>query len=678
MKSKYLLISLIPLTMACNSNSKTESATVNDAGIRIENLDTTANPGVNFYQYACGGWMKNNPLTGEYSRFGSFDKLAENNREQVKSLIEEIAAKENENGTVAKKIADLYNMAMDSVKLNADGTTPLKPWLDKIVAINDKAELSTFIPEMKLSGMSPFFSVYVDADVMDSKQNIFSTYQGGLSLGERDYYLEDDESTTKIRDEFKKHIVKMFELFGFSNEQAQSNMEDVMRIETRLAKSHFDKVKTRDPHANYHKMTVDELQKLVPNIDWTKFLATLKVDIKELSVSQKEAMTEVNKLLAEESLNAIKAYLQWNAIDHAASYLSDDIYAQNFDFYGKTLSGKTEMQPRWKRAQGTVNGALGEAVGQLYVAKYFPPEAKERMLKLVHNLQDAYEQRIEKLEWMGDSTKTKAIEKLKAFYIKIGYPDKWKDYTSLEIKNDSYLANIERASQFAIREMLDKATKPVDRDEWYMTPQTVNAYYNPTTNEICFPAGILQYPFFDMNADDAFNYGAIGVVIGHEMTHGFDDQGRQFDKDGNLKNWWTDTDAEKFNERAKVMSDFFDNILVAPDVHANGKFTLGETLADYGGLQISYQAFKNATADKPLEDKLGFTPEQRFFLAYANVWAGNIRDEEILRRTKTDPHALGKWRVDGELPHIEAWYQAFNITESSPLYIPKEKRVTIW
>lgn len=531
---------------------------------------------------------------------------------------------------------------MDSAKLNTDGTAPLKPWLDKIAAISDKADLSTFLAEMKLSGMSAFFSVYVGADVMDSKKNIFSTYQGGLSLGERDYYLEEDESTMKIRNEFRNHVVKMFELFGISGEQAQRQMEDVMRIETRLAKSHFDKVKTRDPYANYHKMTVDELRKLVPNIDWTKFLNTLNVDVKELSVSQEEPMVEVNKLIAEEPLSAIQSYLSWKAINHAASYLSDEIYAQNFEFYGKVLSGKTEMQPRWKRAQASVNNCLGEAVGQMYVAKYFPPEAKERMVNLVHNLQNAYAERIRNLDWMGDSTKAKAIDKLNAFYVKIGYPDKWKDYTSLEVKKDSYFANIERATQFAIREMLDKATKPVDRDEWYMTPQTVNAYYNPTTNEICFPAGILQYPFFDMNADDAFNYGAIGVVIGHEMTHGFDDQGRQFDKDGNLKDWWTASDAEKFQERAKVMSDFFDNIEVAPGVHANGKFTLGETLADYGGLQISYQAFKNATAGKTLENKLGFTPDQRFFLAYAGVWAGNIRDEEILRRTKTDPHALGK------------------------------------
>ena len=665
--------------MTGNAQAQPAATPTGDAGIRIENLDKATDPSVDFYQFACGGWMKSHPLTGEYSRFGSFDKLAEDNREQLKGLIEEIAGRKNAPGTVAQKIGDLYNLAMDSTRRNAEGVAPLKPWLDRVRAIKDKKELSTLLPEMMLSGVDPFFGVYVGADVMDSKRNIFATYQGGLSLGERDYYLENDESTTKVREAFKEHVVKMFELFGYSKADARKYMEDVMRIETRLAKAHFDKVKRRDPYANYHKMPVSDLQKMVPNIDWTKFLATLKVDIKELSVSQEEPMKEVGRVIADEPMESIKAYLTWKLIDDAAPMLSDAVYAQNFDFYGRVLSGKTEMQPRWKRAQGSVSGGLGEAVGQLYVEKYFPPASKERMVNLVHNLQKAYAQRIEKLDWMSDETKAKAIEKLNAFYVKIGYPDKWKDYSTLEIKpEDSYLVNMERVGRFAMREILDKASKPVDRDEWHMTPQTVNAYYNPTTNEICFPAGILQYPFFDMQADDAFNYGAIGVVIGHEMTHGFDDQGRQFDKDGNLKNWWTEADGVKFNERAKVMSDFYDSIYVAPGVHANGKFTLGETLADFGGLQISYQAFKEATAGQPQEEKFGFTPDQRFFLAYAAVWAGNIRDEEILRRTKTDPHALGKWRVNGELPQIDAWYQAFGITESSPMFIPKEKRVTIW
>ena len=401
-------------------------------------------------------------------------------------------------------------------------------------------------------------------------------------------------------------------------------------------------------------------------------------DIKDISVSQKESLVEVGKILTTESIPTQIAYLQWKLIDESAGYLSDAIYAQNFDFYGKTLSGKKDQSPRWKRAVGTVDGVLGEAVGQMYVKKYFPAESKERMLKLVHNLQETLAERIKALSWMGDSTKVKATDKLKAFYVKIGYPDKWRDYSSLDITKDSYYANVKRASKFESEYRYSKAGKKVDKTEWQMTPQTVNAYYDPSTNEICFPAGILQYPFFDQTADDAFNYGAIGVVIGHEMTHGFDDQGCQFDKEGNLKNWWTDTDKKNFDARAKVMADFFDAIEVAPGVKANGKFTLGENIADHGGLQISYQAFKKATAAAPLAVKDGFTPEQRFFLAYANVWAGNVRPEEILKRTKSDPHSLGKWRVDGALPQIQAWYDAFGIKQGDKMYLPVEKRVSIW
>ena len=436
----------------------------------------------------------------------------------------------------------------------------------------------------------------------------------------------------------------------------------------------------RDPYANYNKMTVDELQKLVPQIDWHAYLAALGLagKVTELSVGQKEPLIEAGKIIAEEPLASHVAYLQWKLIDGTAGYLSDDLYAQNFEFYGKVLSGKEEPSPRWKRAVGIVNGVLGEAVGQMYVKQYFPPEAKERMITLVRNLQTALGERIQALPWMGDETKAKALEKLAAFRVKIGYPDKWRDYSGLDIVRDTYYDNVKRANRFAYDYMFDKIGKPVDRDEWHMTPQTVNAYYNPTTNEICFPAGILQYPFFDMQADDAFNYGAIGVVIGHEMTHGFDDQGRQFDKDGNLKDWWTEEDAARFQERAQVMVNFFDSIEVAPGVHANGRFTLGENIADHGGLQVSFQAFKNATKDAPLAVKDGLTPEQRFFLAYATVWADNIRPEEILVRTKSDPHSLGRWRVNGALPQIGAWYDAFGVQPGDPMYVAPEDRVSIW
>ena len=449
--------------------------------------------------------------------------------------------------------------------------------------------------------------------------------------------------------------------------------------ETRLAKAARSQVELRDPHANYNKMDMETLKKNFPTFNWDVYFTTSGLkDLKEVNIGQPAAMKEVADIINTVPLEDQKFYLQWNLIDAAASFLSDDFVAQNFDFYSRTMSGKKEMQPRWKRAVSTVDGSLGEVVGQMYVEKYFPAAAKERMVALVKNLQSSLGERIKALEWMSEPTKVKALEKLATFHVKIGYPDKWKDYSALEIKDDSYWANIERASQWDFNDMIAKAGKPVDKDEWLMTPQTVNAYYNPTTNEICFPAAILQAPFFDMNADDAMNYGAIGVVIGHEMTHGFDDQGRQYDKDGNLKDWWTEEDAKKFEERAQVMVNFFDSIEVAPGVHGNGELTLGENIADHGGLQVSFQAFKKAMEAAPLEVVDGFTPEQRFFLAYANVWAGHIRPEEILRLTKLDPHSLGKWRVDGALPHIQNWYEAFNITEHDPMFVAKDKRVSIW
>ena len=670
-------MAVLALAVAAGCDSKKEA--VMTSGIDLTNLDTTAVQGADFYQYACGGWMKKHPLTNEYSRFGSFDMLAENNREQLKGLIVEIPAGQNAQGTIGQKIGDIYKLAMDSVKLNADGVTPIQADLEKIASVKDKSEIVPLMAELAHSGVFPYFSFYVGADIMDSKSNLFQLYQGGISLGEKEYYLDNDDVTVNIRNKYKEHIVKMFQLAGFDEAAAKKKMEAVMDIETRIAKASFSAVEQRNPAANYHKMSLDELKKEIPGIDWDAFLNGIGVKgVTELSVSQVDPIKEVEKIINSLPVENQIAYMQWSLIDRAAGYLSDDLVAQNFDFYGKTLSGKQTNQPRWKRAVSTVNGVLGEAVGQMYVEKYFPAAAKERMVQLVKNLQTALGERIRNLEWMGDSTKIKAIEKLNSFYVKVGYPDKWRDYTGLNIEKDSYWANVKRATEFELDYMLSKAGKPVDRDEWGMTPQTVNAYYNPTTNEICFPAGILQYPFFDMNADDAFNYGAIGVVIGHEMTHGFDDQGRQFDKDGNLKDWWTAEDAKRFEERAQVMVNFFDSIQVLPGLNANGSLTLGENIADHGGLQVSFQAFKNATKDAPLLVKDGFTPEQRFFLSYAGVWAGNIRDEQIRLQTKSDPHSLGRWRVNGALPQIGAWYDAFGIKEGDPMYLAPEKRVSIW
>ena len=649
------------------------------SGIHMENLDTSVLPGTSFYQYACGGWMKNNPLTDEYSRFGSFDLLAENNREQLHTLITELSKESNKAGSIAQKIGDLYNLAMNEAKLNAEGVQPIKKELKKLSQINDKKQIYTVLAEMQKIGIYPYFYLFVSADDMNSTMNIVQTYQGGLGMGERDFYIEDEESIKTIRSKYKEHVKKMFLLAEFSEDSANKSAEAVMDIETQLAQASRSRVSLRDPHANYNKFSLEVLKEDFSTFEWDDFLKGVGLSsTQEIIVGQPETLKKAFQLMDEKPLEDQIAYLQWNLINSAASYLSDDFVNQNFDFYGKTMSGTQELQPRWKRAVSSVNGALGEAVGQMYVEKHFPQAAKNRMLELVGNLQTALGERIQELEWMSEVTKEKALEKLATFHVKIGYPDKWKDYSSLSIKNDNYWENIKRANQWEHAEMIAKADNPVDPDEWFMNPQTVNAYYNPTTNEICFPAGILQYPFFDMNADDAFNYGAIGVVIGHEMTHGFDDQGRQYDKEGNLKDWWTEEDAVNFTKRAQVMIDFFNAIEVAPGVHANGEFTLGENIADHGGLQVSYQALKNATKDNPLKDKDGFTPEQRFFLAYGNVWAGNIRSEEILRLTKIDPHSLGQWRVDGALPHIDAWYKAFNITEKDPMFIAPKDRVSIW
>lgn len=675
MSAGLLLLVFVAMT-ACKGMNENKNQV---SGIHLENLDTSAKLGNDFYQFATGGWQELNPLTAEYARFGSFDMLAENNREQLKGLIEEIASSEHESGSIEQKIADLFNMAMDSTKLNEEGVMPIMGDLEEIAAINNKDELTVAIAQMMKMGMSPYFYLYVGADQQNSDEYLLQTHQGGMGLGQRDYYLEDDDATKNIRQKYQEFMLDMFLKAGKSEAHAAQIVKDVFRIEAQLAKAAYDNVKLRDPHANYNKMSISEIKELAPGINWDLFFETIGVDANQpISVSQKEHLIEVGKIISTESLEVQKSILEWNVINSAASYLSDDIYMVNFDFYGRVLSGRLEPQARWKRAVSTVDGALGEAVGQMYVKKYFPAEAKERMLDLVHNLQSSLEDRILELEWMGDDTKKKAVEKLNTFHVKIGYPDKWKDYSTLQIEKDSYWANIKRANEFSTAENFDKLGKPVDKDEWFMTPQTVNAYYNPTSNEICFPAGILQYPFFDMNADDAFNYGAIGVVIGHEMTHGFDDQGRQFDKEGNLKDWWTEDDAKQFDERATKLADFYDKIEVAPGVFANGRFTLGENIADQGGLQVSYQAFEKVMENNPIEEKDGFSAQQRFFLAYANVWAGNIRHEEILKRTKTDPHSLGKWRVNAALPHIDAWYDAFDIQPEDDMYIAPEERAVVW
>lgn len=681
MKIKIMLhaMTFAAVLASCQTNGESSQK----SGIDLANLDSTYLPGTDFYMFATGGWQKAHPLTDEYSRYGSFDVLQENNNKQLRELIEGVAAQQNEKGSVAQKIADLYNSAMDSVALNEHGLDEMEAFLAcdgyQTSAQITQDWLKQVWPKMLRQGVDGLMGFYIGADEKDSKNNILSIVQGGLTLGQKDYYLDQDPETAKIREAYVAYIRQLVSHVGFGETDAARISDDVMRIETRLAKASKSMTELRDPEANYHKMSYDQLKKDFAGIDWDAYLHIFGISgLKDVIVGQPEAIHEVEKILAEETPEALQNVYLWHAIDMAAGYVDDESRNLSFAFWGTALSGKTQDRPRWKRAVSSVEGCLGEALGQLYVAKYFPPAAKERMEKLVANLQQALGERIDAQDWMSDETKKVAHEKLDAFYVKVGYPDKWTDYSTLQIGN-SYLQNILSCKEWAIQDMIAKhLNKPVDKDEWYMTPQTVNAYYNPTTNEICFPAGILQPPFFDMEADDAFNYGAIGVVIGHEMTHGFDDQGSKYDKNGNLSQWWTEEDTKRFNERIQVMREYHDSIEVLPGLHSNGSLTLGENMADHGGLMVAYQAFVNATAQAPLSDKDGFTPAQRFFLAYANVWGQNIRDEEIRKRVKSDPHSLGKWRVNGQMPHMDAWYEAFGITEQDPMFVPKEKRVTIW
>lgn len=676
---KKLLLYSTLLIMGVSIGCTTKTTQPIDKGIELSNLDTTAVPGDDFYRYATGGWQAANPIPDEYSRYGTFDKLRENNQEQVQGLIEELGSEEHKQGSNAQKVGDLYSMGMDSVKLNAEGFEPIKPILQEIDNASTKKDIVKLIAQVSHYAANPFFGFYVGADNKNSSMNILHLYQSGIGMGEREYYLDQDDKANHLRQEYVKLMKTQFQNVEYAEADAEKMANHAMKIETEIAQNHFTKEMRRIPEKNYHKIKFTDLEKEVAPFDWAFYFREIGAGKPDsLNVAQLEPIKAAIGIIEREQIDALKSYLKWIVIRSAANYLSDNFVNAHFEFYGKTMSGSKELRPRWRRSIDAVNGALGEAVGQLYVERYFPAEAKERMLNLVENVKESLGERITNLEWMGEETKKKAHEKLSTFIVKIGYPDKWKDYSSLEIKEDSYWSNMKRASEYEYQEVIDELGKPVDKTKWHMSPQTVNAYYSPSTNEICFPAGILQPPFFYMNADDAINYGGIGVVIGHEMTHGFDDQGRKFDKDGNLQDWWTAEDASSFDERAKVLVNHFDNIVVLDTVRANGTFTLGENIADHGGLQVAYHAYlktKEAQSNQSIDE---FTPQQRFFLSYATLWAGNVRDAEILRLTKIDPHSLGKWRVNGALPHIDAWYDAFGVKESNALYLPKEKRASIW
>ena len=655
----------------------------NKSGLVMSNLDKTVKPADDFYQFATGGWQKNNPLPAAYSRFGSFDLLAENNNKQINGILTELQKKKYKTGTIEKKLSDFYKLALDVDARNKAGIAPVKPMLDEISAAQTKADLFKLQQKYADQSLGVDFDTYIGADDKNVTMNILNLSQGGLTLGQKDYYMNNDAATVAIREAYKKYIAKMFQLYGFSEAEAQQNAQRIFQHETSIALISKSRTELRDPQANYNKMTLKEFQQNYPNIPLEALCNAEGIKseyIQEMIVGQPAFFAGIDKLNAAEDAQTLKALILWGVIQNSSAYLTDEIREADFDFFGKTMSGRQQDYELWKRAVNQVQSQMGEALGRMYCKKYFPESSKKMMEQLVKNLQVSLGQRIDAQTWMSDTTKQAAHKKLDKFYVKIGYPNKWTDYSKLTIDpSKSYYENVMACRKFRLAKSIEeKAGKPVDKDEWYMTPQTVNAYYNPTTNEICFPAGILQYPFFDPKADEAFNYGAIGVVIGHEMTHGFDDQGRQYDADGNLKDWWTASDAKGFEKRADLYANFFSNIKVLPDLNANGRFTLGENLADHGGLMVSFNAFKNATAKKPLKNKDGFTAEQRFFLAYAGVWGQNITEKEIRQRVKNDPHALGKWRVDGALPHIDAWYEAFGVKQGDKMFIPKSERLELW
>ena len=632
-----------------------------DAGIKIENMDLSVKPGDDFYDYATRGWAIKNPIPDDYTRYGAFDVLRNTNLERVREIAE------NDNG----KIGVLYRIAMNADKLNADKTAPVAPYIAEIDELKSPDDLPAYLGKMHTFS-SAFWGDGVGLDEMDSDHYLYNIGQGGIGLA-RDYYFDTDEKSIKARAEYKKFIAKQMKNFGIP-----VDAEKLYKFEERMAKSFYPKEKLRDPHANYHKMSIEEVRQKFPNFDWDTYLAARGASAaKYININQPEAISESIAIMHDTDFDLIKTYLKYRVVGSADSLLDDATYDITFDFYNRFLAGQLEQKPRWKRAVAMLDDTLGEEIGHLYVKKYFSSAAKSRMEKLVKNLQRALGLRIENLEWMGADTKKRALEKLGTFHAKIGYPEKWRDYSKMKIDENATLwENMVNVSKFEDDFWLEKIGKEKDPSLWYMNAHEVNAYYDPSTNEICFPAGILQYPFFDMDADDAFNYGAIGSVIGHEMTHGFDDQGRQFDKDGNLRDWWDAKDGENFVARANVLRKFFDKIEIAPGIHANGEFTLGENLADYGGVTVAYTAYKNFGT--PSNTAFDLTPDMRFFIAYAGVWAGNIRDDEKLRLTKIDVHSLGRNRVNGILPQIDAWYDAYHITDGDKMYIAPNERVKIW
>lgn len=674
--------SILLVFSSCNPTTKPqemEKQTEEAKAINLTDMDTTVSPSEDFYQFATGGWQKNNPLPDEESRYGSFDVLAKQTNQKVNDLITKLSEQDNELNSIEWKIETFYKMGMDSIKINKDKFSSIDGLMQTIDNIESKEDILPTIANLHTQGIYTAFHLFGSADRENSDMQIAYLYQGGLGLPNRDYYTGSDARSIEIREKYVNHLESMLQLSGISNENAAADAKKIFDFEKRLALKSMTNLELRDPFKTTNRMDMSELEDLTKEIDFQTYFNEIGLPVAgTINLSQPDFFKELSKLIDKTDIETWKLYFKWNIINYTAPYLHKEVVDLDFDFYGKFLTGALTQQPRWRKVVSKTNKCMGEAVGQIFVKEYFPPEAKKRMEDLVENLRIAFGERINKLEWMSDETKLKAIEKLNAINVKIGYPDEWKDYTNLNIIEDYYLSNIIRANKFEFEIMIDKIGKPVDKTEWFMNPQTVNAYYSPNMNEICFPAGILQPPFFYMDADDAVNYGAIGVVIGHEMTHGFDDKGRNYDKDGNLNDWWTEEDGTRFDERSKILVERFNNIYVLDDLSADGKLSLGENIADYGGLVISYDALMKALDGKEPEPIDGYTAVQRFYLSYSKIWAQNIRDTEIRRRTKEDVHSLGKWRVNGQLPGIKEFHEAFEIKEGDPMYLNPNKWASIW
>ena len=649
-------------------------------GVNKADMDMSVRPGDDFYQYAGGGWLKANPMKPEYSSYGVFNDLAETNRKQIRELFENLSKEKHAFGSVGQKVADLYNMAMDSVRLNKEGAAPLQKDLDKVKAFSKKADFTAFIADQHLYKGNPFFGIGVDTDLKNSDLNVMWLSAGTSGLPDRDYYLNTDADSKKKQEAYRAYLSKIFQLSGYKKKEAEKAAKVIYNIEYQFAEAKMSRAEARDYNKLYNIYTIDMLQKNYPAIQWAKYFKLMGVkDVKQVILTEPKVMAVAQKLMSTLSEQDIKYYVAGLIIKSSTSVLSDDFVNANFDFYGRLLNGQKEQKARWKRALGFPNSLLGEAVGELYVSKYFAGESKAKMLKLIDNLRKALATRIANLTWMNDTTKINALVKLNSFTVKVGYPDKWRDYSKLTIDPaKSLYDNVAAATYVETLRNLEKFGKPVDKSEWGMTPQTVNAYYNPTTNEICFPAAILQAPFFDVNADDATNYGAIGVVIGHEMTHGFDDQGRNFNADGNMVDWWTAGDSKRFTAAAEKLAAQFDQITVVGDLKANGHLTLGENIADQGGLRISYDAFKTTQQFQEGKGIDGFTPAQRFYLSYGRIWAEHMTEEAIYQQTKSDPHSIGRNRVNATLRNIDTWYDAFGVKEGDKMWLAPAERAIVW